>query len=309
MVEWRPLSERLGVVPAVWREEVPAALVRPLRNWVFRTMNVQAHYSLLGHWQLVERVSLRLDVMIPDLPDDRDEEAAERIAAQIADDPDTGSLPDLVDAILDVMASPTVCAYDSNVPKVRKFRAALEEMLDDARSVLRVREDGTGLERRADAVAEAAFITAAGNAEAASEAGSAAEHLWAAWECLHALKPVPGNAYFEAVKAVEAAAHSVVYPDEDQQGRKATLGTMLPYLRQHQEEFSLVIAGRDHQRHMGRLIGCLELLWYGETDRHGSREPTRAVSLDEASMAVHLAVMLVQWFTSDAVRRQPVSAR
>jgi hypothetical protein len=27
------------------------------------------------------------------------------------------------------------------------------------------------------------------------------------------------------------------------------------------------------------------------------------VSLDEAAMAVHLAVMLVQWFTSGAVRK------
>jgi hypothetical protein len=31
--------------------------------------------------------------------------------------------------------------------------------------------------------------------------------------------------------------------------------------------------------------------------------PTRPETLEEATAAVHLAVMLVQWFTSDAVRR------
>lgn len=148
-------------------------------------------------------------------------------------------------------------------------------------------------------------MAAVESAEAASGAGAAAGHLWEAWECTHALKPLPGNAYVEAVKAVEAAAHSVVYPDGDRRERLATLGTILSYLREHQEEFSMVIAGRDHQGQMGRLIGCLELLWYGETDRHGSKESTWAVSLDEASMAVHLAVTLVQWFTSGAVHRRP----
>jgi hypothetical protein len=302
-VEWRPLSERLGVVPSVWREEVPAALVRPLRNWVYDAMDVERSDWLPAHWKLVERVSLRLNVETPGPPEHNDTEASARIAEQFADDTDTGSLPDLVDAILDVLASPTISDYGENVPKVKDWRSRLEQLLDDARSALRVREDGRGLERRADVAAEAAFVAAVGNAKAASGAGSAAEHLWAAWECVHALRPVPGNAYFEAVKAVEAAAHSVVYPDGDRQARLATLGKMLQYLREHQKEFSLVIAGRDRQRHVGRLIGCLELLWYGETDRHGSREPTRVVSLDEAVMAVHLAVMLVQWFTSGAVRR------
>jgi hypothetical protein len=299
------LSERLRVVPAVWREDVPAALERPLRNWVYDTMDVEDSGSLICHWALVERVSLRLNVEIPDRPDRYDEEASGRIAEQFAGDIATESLPDLADAILDVMASPTISDYDENVSRVRETRVRLEEMLDDARSVLRVREDGRGLERRADVVAEAAFMAAVGSAKAASGAGAATGHLRAAWECVHALKPDPGNAYFEAVKAVEAAAHSVVYPDGDRPGQLAALGTMLSYLREHQQEFSLVIAGGDHQGHVGRLIGCLELLWFGETDRHGSREPTRAVSLDEASMAVHLAVMLVQWFTSGAVHRYP----
>jgi hypothetical protein len=291
-VEWRPLSERMGAVPGspAWRADVPAALERPLRNWAADTLDLEGSDTLINHWRLVERVSLRLNVRIPD---------SDWAGRHLANQMNSKRLPDLADAILDVLASPAISGYDFNIDRVKKWSASLQELLDDARSALRVREDGRGLERRAEAAAEVAFGAAMESAEAASGAGSAAEHLQTAWGCVHQLRPDPGKAYGEAIKAVEAAAHSVVYPD----GRLATLGMMLPYLREHPEEFSLVIGGRDRRGHVGRLIGCMELLWFGQTDRHGSTEPTPAVTLEEGTMAVHMAVMLVQWFTSGAVSR------
>jgi hypothetical protein len=84
---------------------------------------------------------------------------------------------------------------------------------------------------------------------------------------------------------------------------KATLGTMLGHLRANRDRFSLVIVGADGQGDVGPLIECLTLLWEGQSSRHGSSVPTRKETLDEATMALHLAVMLVQWFTSGAVRR------
>jgi hypothetical protein len=47
----------------------------------------------------------------------------------------------------------------------------------------------------------------------------------------------------------------------------------------------------------------MKLLWEGQTSRHGSSRPTRADTLEEATMAVHLAVMLVQWLTSGVARK------
>ena len=133
----------------------------------------------------------------------------------------------------------------------------------------------------------------------ASDAGSAARQLRAAWECVHALRADPVKAYAEAVKAVESAAHAVVEP---RQGR-ATLGTMLRHLKADRGRFSLVIPGPDGAGDIGPVIECMKLLWEGQTSRHGSSRPTREETLEEAAMAVDLAVMLVRWFTSGAVRR------
>jgi hypothetical protein len=105
--------------------------------------------------------------------------------------------------------------------------------------------------------------------------------------------------YWEAIKAVEAAAHAVLEPDQ----QKATLGTMRGHLRKNRDRFALAIGGPDGRGDAGPLLECISLLWDGQTSRHGSSRPTRPETLEEAVMAVHLAVMLVQWFTSGAVRR------
>jgi hypothetical protein len=212
---------------------------------------------------------------------------------------DSGILADVADAILDVLASPSLSDVNTHSQVPGKQRASLQQLLDDARSVLRVRADGRGLERRADVVAEEAFGAAVDSAEAASDAGSAAAHLRAAWGCVHALRPDPEKGYSEAIKAVEAAAHGVLEPNNP----KATLGSMRGHLRANQEMFALVIRGPDGRGDVGPRLECVSLLWEGQTSRHGSSRPTRPETLHEAMMAVHLGVMLVQWFTSGAVQK------
>jgi hypothetical protein len=49
----------------------------------------------------------------------------------------------------------------------------------------------------------------------------------------------------------------------------------------------------------------MKLLWQGQTSRHGAQTATRAETLEEVRMAVHLAVTLVQWFATGAVLRVP----
>ena len=56
------------------------------------------------------------------------------------------------------------------------------------------------------------------------------------------------------------------------------------------------------------LIEMLDLLWKGQTARHGGQAPTRMETRAEAEMAVTLAVTLVQWSTTGAVRRNPLPA-
>jgi len=183
-----------------------------------------------------------------------------------------------------------------------ELRGELVRLLGDALSVLRVRADGRGLERRAGIAAETAFEAAAGTAEAAAAAGSAATHLRQAWGCVHALHPDPVKGYGEAIKAVEAAAHAVLEPGNP----KATLGSMRGHLKANPDRFVLAIGELDGRGGTGPLLECISLLWQGQTSRHGSSRPTRPETLEEATMAVHLAVMLVQWFASGAVRKVEV---
>jgi hypothetical protein len=158
--------------------------------------------------------------------------------------------------------------------------------------------DGSGLERRAGVVAGTAYAKAA-RAAAKPDAGSAAGHLRAAWKAAHALKPDPVVAYGEAIKAVESAAHAVVEPNNG----RATLGTMIGQLRGNPQAFKIALAGRSGAGDVGTVTAMLALLWDGQTSRHGGKDPTRSETLEEAEMAVHLAVTLVEWFVSGSVRR------
>lgn len=309
-----------------WREAVPAALEGPLRDWLDDTLRGSGGFTSGIRFSLIaERVLLRLNLILPDAEVGVGEEIgpSRRAVARrfLAYGTVVDRLPDIVDAVLYLLPGPSVVVKSPSSPgepyKVTvmesfalaeglaeeswasRKRQDLVALLDDSLSVLRVRGDSRGLERRADALSEAAFAESLKVADAASAVGSAAAHLRTAWGCVYALRPDPVRAYVEAIKAVESAAHAVVEPLQT----KATLGSMRGHLRAHSDQFSLVIPGPDGKGDIGPLIGCMTLLWEGQTSRHGSSVPTREETFEEAMMAVHLAVLLVQWFASGAVQR------
>ena len=65
--EWRPLSNRLegGSAATAWRSEVPAGLVKPLRDWIAAALRPNAYAMASGMQGLAERVLLRLDLVLP----------------------------------------------------------------------------------------------------------------------------------------------------------------------------------------------------------------------------------------------------
>jgi hypothetical protein len=66
-------------------------------------------------------------------------------------------------------------------------------------------------------------------------------------------------------------------------------------------QFSLAISAGNGD--VGVVVSMMELLWAGQPSRHGGKQPTRPETLQDARMAVHLAVTLVAWLTSGAVGR------
>jgi hypothetical protein len=131
-----------------------------------------------------------------------------------------------------------------------------------------------------------------------ADAGSAADHLATAWAKAYAIRPEPSESYSESIKAVEAAAHALVEPNNT----KATLGTMLGHLRSQPDRFCLLLPAPGVS--VTPVIGMMTALWEGQTSRHGGQTATRSETRDEAQAAVHLAVVLVQWFTSGMIQRR-----
>lgn len=171
----------------------------------------------------------------------------------------------------------------------------LSRILELGGSVWRVADDGGSLERRVDRTVTAAMT------EAASSESSAADHLAAAWQAAYGRHADPSRAYSEAIKAVESAAAPVVLPTD----RLATLGRIIGTLRQASDRWELVIPnGEQPAADISVFIGMLELLWHGQTDRHGGVTPTRPIPQEAGPAAVHLAVLVVQWFQSGAMRRK-----
>jgi hypothetical protein len=167
-------------------------------------------------------------------------------------------------------------------------------LLELGGSVWRVSGDGGSLERRVDPT------VAAAGAEAAPSESSAAHHLSAGWQAAYGRHADPSRAYSEAIKAVEAAAAPVVLPND----QLATLGKIIAVLRQAPRRWELVIPGRERPTaDISALVAMLELLWQGQTDRHGGVNPTRPIPQEAGPAAVHLGVTLVQWFQSGMVRR------
>ena len=174
----------------------------------------------------------------------------------------------------------------------------LSSALTEAGSAWRVNADFTGLERRVEeTVSEAAAV--------AMQHGKSGQLLREAWVAVYGVSPDPSKAYGQAIKAVEVAAHSLVTPND----AIATLGKMIGELRANPNKFTLSLAGKGDTASTGdtsavtitRLM--MQLLWTGQHDRHGNFDTTQPISVSqqEAEAAVHLAVLLVQWFETGII--------
>jgi hypothetical protein len=291
---WQSFSGRQQGLPAseVLHEGVPDHLEHPMRAWI---------YSALQRGG-AQQVALRLEIQIrPDWTPRGD------YAWYLANALPALQLLDVIDAILGVGGPwPALDPLDPPFGDIEGERAAhmrweLEVMLAEGRSAYRVNDTGDGLTTRVAQASTKAFQSVVASASQASKAGSAADLLRTAWDALYVLHPDAPKAYRHAVSAVEAAAAATIEPKNS----KATLGTMLGQLRSHRQQYLLAIPGPSGTGGITPLIEMMTLLWEGQTSRHGSQAAIRMETREEAEMAVHLAVVLVHWFTTGAVQPRP----
>lgn len=173
----------------------------------------------------------------------------------------------------------------------------LEQILHRSKSIwtVGVRSGRNGLVRRVPKGVRVGLERVAGESE------KAGIRLAEAWDNVYSLDSDPSKAYVLAVRAVEDAAIPVVSPNNSQ----ATLGSVIAQI-QNQKDWTLPISRENDRAPSGSVVvSMLRLLWHGQHDRHGGQQvENRAVSREEAIVAIGLATTLIHWFSAGLVSRK-----
>jgi hypothetical protein len=287
---WRPLSVRESgdyVAYDALHPGVPSHLRTSLWRWV--ASNLPTEDSLLQ----IER-RFRLTGLV-DLPL-AGEWSLSRLQDWVFEDEEF--FLDIVDFLLSTL---DVHPRHPEDPHYHSYLSAKEDMtflmgiLNDAGSLWRLGATGKRLqlERRVEPTVEAAAEQVMGKGD------KAAQHLRLAWSAIYGRHPDPGKGYGEAIKAMEAAAIPVVLPKTN----TGTLGKVITALRDKPAKWSVGLKHPEPERQVLTLADMLDLVWKGQTGRHGDPDPNAPISVsqEQAEAAVHLAVTVVQWFSTGVV--------
>lgn len=291
MNEFRPLG-LVGVDHDALIEGVPEWLRASLLDWAqsqyrFFRSNSRGHGgTYVWRHELFRETERRLHVRLATDATLSDGGSAWRAITQLAEESQEHFL-EVINFLLFEMGD----EYGSD-----REAEELKEILEEGGSAWTVRQrDGAyRLERRADDTVVAA-------AEMAMSApGSAGSLLASAWGRAYGRHPDPGQAYGNAIKAVEAAAVGVISPNN----ARATLGTMIKDIEAAPHKWVFALTTAPHVDPVGTVTNMMQCLWTGQAGRHGS---AAAIHVDntqrEAEVALSLAIPLIQWFSDGAIRR------
>lgn len=285
---WRPLWERVAGETGERElvEDVPDYLYPVLQKWMETALN-----DFEG---LEESIQLRLR---KGLALGYDRAGRHYVSAPGRD------LLEMIDASLEANSwTFTEAKLNTTDKEARRVWANHTQMLNlrlyEAGSTWQVKEENDGLTRRVDeTVAEAAKATIA------AAPTDSATHLKAAWAAAYGFHPDPEKAYSQAIKAAEAAAIPATLPPTD---LSPTLGKVLAHMKQASHKYSMVIDDRNGQPVFAEaVIALIDLIWWGQRDRHAGGPTSKPTTQEAAEAAVHAAILIVQWFNSKAVTKTP----
>ncbi|MBE1580411.1 hypothetical protein ACFORH_43400 [Amycolatopsis roodepoortensis] len=271
------LDDRLAGKPLddVLLAGVPTRLEIPLREWVSRALQGPPDVTR----RLARAVVISLGWSLN----------ANRTYSGLLYNAPREELLVVIDAILQLTAEhPDVVEWDDITE--------LEQLLRYGRSAYKVAENMRGLTYRVDPTVEGSFKEAVQAAEP-----TAAKMLQQAWYHTYRPDPDPTTAYREAIRAVEQVACPLVLPNTD----KATLGTVIAHLRQATAKWETVLIGANAAPGGPEpVVELMARLWSGQVSRHGGSKNSRDQDQAEAEAAVHAAVLLVQWLSTETLRRK-----
>ena len=287
---WRPLSvqteEQVAEYDAL-HEGVPEWIDRQFWNWVCSALE-----EVPEDWEYFHKMGrLELDCSLM-------EAMGVALRFSVPDEVYTSSdsLWVAIKAIQRASVDPLDVADYLLAHSTHACEEEIDELLQRGNSKWKVGERNgfKGLERR---VPEGVQVAAD---HAMQEGGRSGRRLAHAWELLYGVRPDPTGAYAEAVKAVEGVACPLLCPDD----RGATLGKAINIVRT--QHWHVPMSKQDDRAPTEDVLeGMMRVLWHGQHDRHDNGEPSAPgkVSLEEATVAVGLAVTLIHWFEASLVVR------
>ncbi|OLE23311.1 MAG: hypothetical protein AUG49_16375 [Catenulispora sp. 13_1_20CM_3_70_7] len=184
--------------------------------------------------------------------------------------------------------------------RTKKITSSLRRLLEESRSVYEIAPDNRGLQRRIDLALARQTDQAEGFAMAAGRP-AARQHLANARVKLFTLRPEPGVAYAEAIRAVEAVANPILISRHP----FPTLSLARDHLRDAAATYEFAIPNKQGAPgDVAVVVEMLSTLCGGHSDRHAGGPSNLPVSQESAEAAFGLAVTLVTWFSAGAVRRR-----
>jgi len=298
---WRPLSVREGRSSTSEydgpHDGVPAWMFGPLWGWVvgrYPTVRRAGTFfpgtvAVAGSVETYRRIASALRVPIEDGPEPLPRDAAglqARLLERLRTEP--YRLLDVADYWLHTVD------FKEPLRGHDDARSDLDGILATAGSVYHVQDGSPPYLARVVAPETQAVANALMTVR-----GRPGQHLALAWRAIYGRPARAGEGYRECIRAVEAAAIAVVSPNN----AKATLGTVIGDLRNSPDKWKVALHGPTPGEQVPAVTAMLELLWKGQSDRHGSPDPAAplSVSLEHAEAAMHLALPLVQFFTAGVV--------
>lgn len=276
MDDWVPLSLRHDTDHNfhALAEGVPDYLEVPLWGWIKSKIAHNPFGQVVGNERVLNVLRLRLKMPIV---------SNTLYSAVRSDIENQGRTLDVVDALLSEFSDVDAATLDEIL---RMGGSAWTVGMWEGRSAL-VRRLPEGVQ------------VSAGES---FQVGKAGPKLAEAWRELYGVAPNPEHAYTLAVKAVEHAVLPQVMPND----RTAILSKAIGQMRKD-DDWALRVTKEPNKTTTGDVvIGMLETLWKGHSDRHGGDTDYSSTPVTEeaAAVALGLSVTLIQWFAGELVFRQ-----
>ena len=123
------------------------------------------------------------------------------------------------------------------------------------------------------------------------------KHLQQAMKRAYGVNPNPSAAYAEAIKAIESVVCPLVTPKDS----VSTLGKVISVLKDQSWDFSANAKNEDSE---SVVVKLMDIVWRGQTDRHGSAKSSQGITQEQAEFAFSAALFLIENFQKGRIRRR-----